>query len=193
MKRPIHPFAARLLMAIASLVGLFASAYLFYTYISGIPIACGSGSGCEIVRLSKWAWTFGIPRPLLGLAFYVGLFGLLVARVATDWQKRWLYRLTILAAVVGFIESAFLFLIQWLDIRAFCIWCLISALSATVIAMAAWFDRAEDPRHVSAERELKAYFITLLIFVPIAFATFAYLIQPKTVNVQEVLQQSSAK
>ena len=193
MKRPIHPFAARLLMAIASLVGLFASAYLFYTYISGIPIACGSGSGCEIVRLSKWAWTFGIPRPLLGLAFYVGLFGLLVARVATDWQKRWLYRLTMLAAVVGFIESAFLFLIQWLDIRAFCIWCLISALSATVIAMAAWFDRAEDPRHVSAERELKAYFITLLIFVPIAFATFAYLIQPKTVNVQEVLQQSSAK
>lgn len=180
-------------MAIASLVGLFASAYLFYTYISGIPIACGSGSGCEIVRLSKWAWTFGIPRPLLGLAFYVGLFGLLIARVATDWQKRWLYRLTMFAAVVGFVESAFLFLIQWLDIRAFCIWCLISALSATVIAMAAWFDRAEDPRHVSAERELKAYFITLLIFVPIAFTTFAYLIQPKTVNVQEVLQQSSAK
>jgi uncharacterized membrane protein len=190
MRLSISPFLARLLMAIASLVGLFASAYLFYTYISGVPIACGSGEGCEIVRLSKWAWTFGIPRPLLGLVFYVGLFGILVARVATDWQSRWLYRLTMLAAAVGFIESAFLFVIQWLDIRAFCIWCLASALAATVIAFVAWFDRLEDPRHVSAERELKAYFIALLVFVPIAFVTFAYLIQPKTTNVQEILQSA---
>ena len=127
----ISPFTARLSMAIAGLIGVFVSAYLFYTYVSGVPIACGSGTGCEFVRLSKWAWTLGLPRPLFGLAFYAGVFGLLVARVATAWQGRWLYRLTMLIALIGFVESAFLFLVQWLDIRAFCIWCLASAICAT--------------------------------------------------------------
>lgn len=185
MKKP-SPFQARFIMAIASLIGLFASAYLLYTYVSGAPIACGSGSGCDIVRLSNWAWTFGVPRPLFGVIFYVGMFGMLVARVATDWQARWLYRLTMGAALLGFIESAFLFLVQWLDINAFCVWCLASAVAATVIAVAAWFDHVEDHRAVSAERELKYYFMSLLVFTPIAFGAFAYLIQPKAI---ETIQQ----
>ena len=176
MKRP-SPFIARFVMALASLVGLFASTYLFYTYISGAPIACGSGSGCDIVRLSKWAWTFGIPRPLLGIAFYVGLFGLLVVRVCTDWQARWLYRLTMLAALVGFVESGFLFLVQWIDIRAFCVWCLTSAVAATVIALFAPFDRVEERQSVAAERELKVYFVSLVVFTPVALIAFALLLK----------------
>lgn len=185
----LSPFHARLIMAIASLVGLFASGYLLYTYLSGVPIACGAGGGCDVVRLSKWAWTFGLPRPFLGILFYVGVFGILVARVATAWQARWLYRLTMVAGALGFIESAFLFFVQWLDIQAFCIWCLLSAAAATVIAAVAWFDRLEEYRHISAQRELKAYFISLLIFAPLALGIFAWLIQPQAppINVQEIL------
>lgn len=175
-------------MAIASLIGLFASGYLLYTYLSGVPIACGAGGGCDVVRLSKWAWTFGLPRPFLGILFYGGVFGILVTRVATTWQALWFHRLTMIAAVLGFIESAFLFFVQWLDIQAFCIWCLVSAAAATLIAAVAWFDRLEEHRHVSAQRELKAYFISLLIFTPLALAVFAWLIQPQTplINVQEI-------
>jgi uncharacterized membrane protein len=175
----LSPFHARLIMAIASLIGLFASGYLLYTYLSGVPIACGAGGGCDVVRLSKWAWTFGLPRPLLGVAFYLGVFGILIARAATAWQAGWLHRLTLAAAALGFVESAFLFLIQWLDIQAFCIWCLLSALAATVIALVAWFDRVEPSRIVTAEKELKAYFVSLLIFTPIALGLFAYLIRPR--------------
>src|SRR3989338_9130158 len=129
------PSCARFVIAVASLVGLFASAYLFYVYVTGGPIRCALVSGCEIVRISKWAYTFGVPRPLLGLIFYTGIFGLLVLRVASVWRPRILYWLTMLAAVVGFIESAFLFLVQWLDLKAFCFWCLLSAVSATVIVI----------------------------------------------------------
>lgn len=182
------PFAARFTMAVASLVGLFASAYLLYTYVSGAPIACGPAAGCEVVRLSKWAWTFGVPRPLLGIVFYMGLFGLLVVRVVTEWKERWLYRLTMIAAAIGFIESAFLFLIQWLDIQAFCIWCIVSAVAATVVACVAPFDALEERRAVAAERELKAYFIALLVFVPIAFVGFAYLLQLVAAPATEVFR-----
>ncbi len=174
----LSPFHARLIMAIASLVGVFASGYLLYTYLSGTPIACGAGGGCDIVRLSKWAWTFGLPRPLLGVAFYMGVFGVLVVRAATNWQVRWLHRLTLAAAALGFIESAFLFFVQWLDIQAFCAWCLLSAVAATIIALVAWFDRIEEVRSVSAEKELRGYLISLIIFAPIALALFAYLIRP---------------
>ncbi len=173
--RRISPSTARLIMAVACLIGLFASAYLFYTYVTGAPIRCGLVSGCEAVRASKWAYTFGIPRPFLGLIFYVAVFGLLVARAATSWKPRLLYRLTMLAAVIGFIESAFLFLVQWLDIKAFCLWCLISAVSATVIALVAPFDQSEEISVGSTNQELKRYFIALLVFLPLAFFGFVWL------------------
>ncbi len=176
MKKP-SPFVARAVMAVACLLGLFASAYLLYTYVSGAPIACGSAGGCEMVRLSKWAWTFGIPRPLLGIVFYVGLFALLVVRAATDWQARWLYRLTMIAALFGFIESAFLFLIQWLDIKAFCLWCLASGVAATVILCMAPFDRLLEQSTAPTNKELKTYFILLLTFIPLAFVGFIYLLR----------------
>jgi uncharacterized membrane protein len=175
----LSPYQARVSMVVALFVGLFASAYLLYTYVTGGPIACALVSGCEIVRSSKWAYTFGIPRPLLGIVFYAGLFALLVLRVAWNWKPRLLYWLTMLAAAVGVIESAFLFFVQWLDIRAFCFWCLLSAVTALVIAAVAPFDRAEDAREASAARELKTYFILLLIFVPIAFVGMAWLVWPK--------------
>lgn len=163
-------------MAIASLVGLFASAYLFYTYVTGAPIACGIVSGCDVVRASKWANTFfNIPRPFLGLVFYAAVFGLLVARAAITWRPRLLHRLTILAAAIGFIESGFLFLVQWLDLKAFCLWCLTSAIAAFAIAGLAFFDRDEEPRAISGTRELRRYFIALLIYLPMAFFGFIFL------------------
>ncbi len=177
MTRRLSPAHARLGMAIASLVGLFASAYLFYTYVSGVPITCGLVSGCETVRASKWAWTLGIPRPFLGLVFYVAVFAFLVARAASAWWPRLLYRLMMIAIAIGFLESAFLFFIQWLDIRAFCLWCLLSACTAIALTILAPFDRAEERHAASSFREMKRYFICLLVFVPIAFGGFVWLIR----------------
>lgn len=159
-----RPKIARFVMAIASLVGFFASAYLFYTYVTGEPIACAVVSGCEAVRASKWAYTFGIPRPLLGLVFYFAVFALLVIRAAVSNRRRVLLLLTRTAAAVGFIESAFLFGVQWLDVRAFCLWCLISAAASTTLFTASFFDRQSS----ASERELRRLFSLLLIFFPIA-------------------------
>lgn len=191
MKRILPPPIARLVMALASLVGLFASGYLLYTYVTGAPITCGLVSGCEVVRASKWAYTWGIPRPLLGLIFYVGVFGLLVARVVTSRFARRFYHLTMLAAAVGFFESAFLFLVQWLDLKAFCLWCLTSAVAATVVALCAPFDRVETERRISTNRELKYYFLMLLAFVPVSFIGFAMLVRPKATPVPTPTQISA--
>ncbi len=169
------PPYARLVIALASLVGLFASAYLLVTYVNGGPIACATTTGCELVRASRWAYIYGIPRPVLGVLFYAGLFGLLVLRVTLSWRPRFLYRLTMLAAIVGVIESAYLFLIQWLSIGAFCTWCLISGLMTLIIACLAPSDVFEETRHVARDRELRWYAYALLAFLPLTLVGILFL------------------
>ncbi len=169
------PHAARLGMAISALVGLFASVYLFYTYVTGVPIVCGIVSGCELVRASRWAYTLGVPRPLLGMIFYVLVFATLVMRVSIKTRSRELWLLTRALVVLGCVESAFLFFVQWLDVRAFCVWCLTSAAAAIALTLFAIFDRPPSSTDAFVDRELRAYLVCLMIFVPIALFGFFWL------------------
>ena len=173
----LRPTTARCVMVLACFLGLFSSGYLLYTYLTGAPITCAVVSGCEQVRASKWAYTFGIPRPFLGLVFYAGVFALLVMRAATTWQGKRLYQLTIVAAVVAFVESGFLFAIQWLDVKAFCFWCLLSALSSVALLVVAPFDIPQTHEEIMSRQELARYFIALLIFFPVAIVGFILLIR----------------
>ncbi len=156
----------RRVMLWASLAGLFVSTYLLITYVTNGPIVCGVAKGCDIVRNSSWATSFGVPRPLLGVIFYAAIIALLVWRAAYPHKRaRFVYHLSMLAVTVGFIESAFLTFVQWLDIKAFCIWCLTSAAMATVLFIAAWWDRPGALEDRAAFRELKFQFFSLVAAV----------------------------
>lgn len=148
------------------MLGLLASSYLLYTYVSGAPIVCGFVRGCDVVRASAWAYSFGIPRPFFGVVFYASLILLMLVRVASSWRPLWLYRLSCLLAVIGFVESVFLVLIQVFDLRAYCVWCFVSALSATVIALAAFFDQPCEETKIVRTVELKRLFV---VFTACAF------------------------
>ena len=60
-----------------ALLGAFASAYLLVDYVFGSGI-CLTGSGCDVVRASAFAYPLGIPMPLFGLAFYLTAVALLL-------------------------------------------------------------------------------------------------------------------
>lgn len=175
------PIYARRVILWASLIGLFASTYLLIAYVSGAPIVCGTTHGCELVRASKWAYTFGLPRPLFGVIFYVGIICLLAIRaILPHWRTRWVYRLTMLAAGIGFVESAFLFFVQWLDIRAFCVWCLTSAAMATLIAIAAFFDRPTPLEDKTVLREIQFIFWSFVAAVIVGAVLIFFMIAPHT-------------
>lgn len=155
---------SRIVSLQSAFLGLFASSYLLYAYIAHRPIVCGASSGCEIVRLSKWAYVFGtVPRPLLGVLFYVAILLLLLVRVA--WQDRErapvLWRLMQVLVAIGVFESAVLFFVQWREIGAFCMWCLLSALASVELAVSAFLDRpvADDPEARRAELRLMLGFM----------------------------------
>lgn len=148
----------------AALVGLFASTYLFITYVTGAKIACGIVSGCELVRASVWARTFGIPRPALGVLFYGAIIVLLIFRAyAPRVRERLLTNVVWFLAFVGFIESGFLTLVQWIDIKAFCLWCILSAVCATILFALSFFDTDQTFGSPRATRELTFIFMSLLL------------------------------
>lgn len=165
-------------MAAAALVGAFASAYLLDVYLTGGPIVCGidGSKGCDIVRASQWAYVFGvIPRPLLGLFFYAPLFVLLCVRASTTKYADRLRQLTSVWAAIGVFESVYLLLIQAVAIKAFCLWCVTSAVCAFVIGAMAIYDRKEEIHSMSPFREMRVYLMMFLAYAPLAAAAFWFL------------------
>jgi protein-disulfide isomerase/uncharacterized membrane protein len=147
---------ARRLAVVGALLGLFASLYLLVDYVFGSGI-CLTGSGCDVVRASPFAYPLGIPTPLLGAGFYAFAGAIVLAspdrRVAG-------FRLPLVAvalAALGVAVMAFLTFIEIVVIGALCSWCLLSALASVVLlagAVPAWrSDAPEGPREARSSRE----------------------------------------
>lgn len=159
------PTLARMGMLKSAFLGLFASSYLLYAYTAHRPIVCGASSGCEIVRLSKWAYVFGsVPRPLLGVAFYAAVLVCLFVRLAIKSHQKALWRVIQALAVIGLLESVVLFFVQWKEIGAFCMWCLLSAVASIGVAVAAALDRPlpADPTERTAELQTMTVLVGVL-------------------------------
>lgn len=155
-------------MLVTALVGLFASIYLFITYVAGSPIVCGLLHGCEVVRASQWAYlqvSIGgfqksIPRPLLGIIFYFGVIALLTFRAyAPHYRPRWWRLVLLLATTIGIVESGYLMYVQWHDIGAFCTWCVTSAIAATILFFLSLFDGREAMAKGTIIKELRFIFV----------------------------------
>lgn len=176
-------------MLLAALVGFFASTYLLITYVFGAPITCGTSQGCDIVRASKWATSFGMPRPVQGVVFYTVIILLIVIRTAmSSYKTRWLYRASMVLVTIGLLESAFLTFVQAVDIKAFCTWCLVSAVAATVLFLAAWWDEPIAINETQSFRELTLQFIAFVIALFAGGAALLYLTIPSTDGEPPILQ-----
>ncbi len=121
----------RRIAIIGALLGAFASAYLLVDYVFGSGI-CLTGSGCDVVRASAFAYPLGIPMPLFGLAFYLTAVALLLrasaplagvpgALVGAGW------------AVAGLAVMSLLTAIEVFMIGALCSWCLLSAAASVLL------------------------------------------------------------
>jgi protein-disulfide isomerase/rhodanese-related sulfurtransferase len=133
--------AMRKLTSLAlSLVGLFDSLYLWWTYTSPTrPMVC-LGDGCDAVRMSPFAYPRGIPLPIFGVAMYASLALLIFAEPLFRGRQGRMVRLCITwISGLGFVTSLYLSGLEAFVIRAWCFWCVISAIVVTLIfALAVW-------------------------------------------------------
>jgi uncharacterized membrane protein len=133
-----RPPVNRMAIAALSLIGLLIATYmsLFKLGVFGV-IACGAGD-CDRVQNSPWAVFLGIPVPYIG---FLGYLALMVTALA-GMQPRYLadrrVSLVLVAgALIGLIFSAYLTYLEAAVINAWCRYCIVSAILATLIFLGA--------------------------------------------------------
>ncbi|MBI4495197.1 MAG: vitamin K epoxide reductase family protein [Chloroflexi bacterium] len=128
------------ILALAGL-GIAISAYLTWVHYSGGLALCAGAGGCEQVQASRFATVAGLPVALLGLALYLGIFGLGLWRARSapadlpDLVPLGQFGL----ALAGVLYSGYLTYLELYVIGAVCPWCVASAIVVTAIcALTAW-------------------------------------------------------
>lgn len=139
-----RPPANRMIIAVLALIGILVAAYMTL-YKFGVigSLACGLGA-CETVQTSKWATFLGMPVPVLGVVGYAALLGVaLVGLQPRGFGSRGIAIALLALATGAFLFSVYLSVLEQFVIRAWCRYCIASAVIATLI----WISSlAELPR-----------------------------------------------
>lgn len=118
-------------------IGVADTLYLIYHKVRGTDVACPffPKEWCRTVQYSSYSKTLGIPNPVAGFGMYVVILvltWLFAAGSVAFWP---------IQAIVtfGFLFSLYFTYIQAFVLRAFCTWCVVSAINFLVMMIAVWF------------------------------------------------------
>lgn len=138
-------------MAVLSLVGLFVALYLALHRIGVIgSLACGVDGGCSTVQTSSYATFLGVPVPFIGVLGYLVLFVASLAAVSRAPDDRRTSALLLVLAAGAFGFSVYLTALEAFVIHAWCRWCVVSAIIATLIFLFSLPEAARLRRRVEA-------------------------------------------
>jgi len=150
-----------MLAAMVALAGLFVALYLTLFKLGYIgTLVCAVGS-CEVVQTSKWATLLGFPVAAWGVAYYVAVLAISLAGLSPSLiDSRRLSQLLVLMTATGVLFSLWLTYPELFVIDAICMWCVVSAVLATVLFVIAVLDLREvsallDERLAEAMAQLR--------------------------------------
>jgi uncharacterized membrane protein len=124
----------RMLVSVLSLIGFFVALYL-WAHNSGLtgPLVCGVGD-CATVQSSPYARIAGVPVSAIGVAGYVALFALAMLGLQPGRRdSKAIAGLLLAGSTFGVAFSAYLTYLEAMVIRAWCQWCVASAIIITLI------------------------------------------------------------
>lgn len=116
--------------AIVSLIGLADSIYLAVEHVSGRSVRCTIVSGCSEVLSSPYASFRSVPLALIGAVAYFTVFSL--ATLAA-FGYRTAGRLLVFVVAGMFLVTLWLVYLQAFVIKAYCQFCLLSAVVTLVL------------------------------------------------------------
>jgi uncharacterized membrane protein len=126
-----------LIIWIFGVLGLLDSLYLSYVKIARTPIYCTPGLGdCAAVNSSRWSEVLGIPVAVLGVVAFGALILTLILLNRNKWIGKYYNLILFGISFSGFLFSLYLTFIELFVLKTVCQWCLLSALSITVILVA---------------------------------------------------------
>jgi uncharacterized membrane protein/rhodanese-related sulfurtransferase len=160
-----------------SLLGAFISSYLWWVYTSpSHPLVC-LGTGCDVVRASRYANLWGLPMPVYGVAMYAVLAILLFgeALVGAPLARLTRYALAAISGA-GFVFSLYLTWLEGFVIHAWCAWCVTSAITITlffILALLEWIRPSPAPAEALAT--VRGHFAVLFAAIVLGVPAFWYL------------------
>jgi len=162
-----------------SLIGLFDSLYLWWVYtLPSRPMVC-LGGGCDTVRSSPFAYPWSVPLPAFGAAMYVVLallvFAWPVLQESLSHMARWAVAGI---AGLGFLFSLYLSGVEAFVLHAWCTWCVISAITVTLIfglALLDIFRPLPRPEPAAALGVTRQQLVVLTVWLVVGAPAFALL------------------
>ena len=125
------------IMVVLAIVGLAVALYDSYVIYNGELLWCPPPiDGCNEVAASPYARILGMPVGYYGVVYYLYMFGL-AALLAFDPLSPSLRVGAVLYAGLGVLFSLYFMVLQIGYIHAFCVYCLISAVTTVLLAVAA--------------------------------------------------------
>ncbi len=125
------------ILYVFGVVGVLDTLYLIYHKLKGTDVAClfFPPEWCYKVQHSPQSKTLGIPNSYAGFAMYVAILTLTYLYAGGSlaiWP---------IQAIVtfGFLFSMYFLYVQAFVLRAFCTWCVVSAINFTIMFLAVWF------------------------------------------------------
>lgn len=112
-------------------LGFIDTSYLTVSHYTGSELSCTLTGGCGEVTGSEYSTIFGVPLALLGLLYYLGI--VILTKLYWDLKKHSFLNLIRLMTVSGFVFSLYLVYLQIYVIEAICQYCMLSAISSTLL------------------------------------------------------------
>lgn len=112
-------------------LGFIDALYLTVNHYLGTAPNCIIGGNCEQVLASAYASVAGVPVSLLGALYYLVIF--ILAILYFDSRKVFFLSVAALMTPAGFLASLVFSYIQFFVLRAFCPYCVLSAVISTLL------------------------------------------------------------
>ena len=129
--------AAPCFMLALAVLGMAVATYDSYALYTSQPLWCPPPiDGCNEVADSPYARIFDLPVGYYGAVYYLYMFAL-AALMAFDPLSRGLRAGAVLYATLGVLFSLYFMVLQVGFIHAFCIYCLVSAVTTVLLTITA--------------------------------------------------------
>ena len=125
-----------LLLVVLALLGIFDASYLTYEKLAGVIPSCGAGFDCGEVLNSQWASIGPIPLSALGMLYYLTVFIVAILNFLEIKILDFLiptHKILLLLTSFGFLFSLVLVGLMAFVIKAWCLYCLVSAFLSTCL------------------------------------------------------------
>lgn len=122
------------ILLLLAFVGIADAWYLAASALSDTALSCDLGAaldGCNIVAKSPYSHFMGVPLALYGVGFYAVTF--VLAALLLELHDRLLTRALYVLGLAGALASLVFLAIQFVLIKALCVYCIGSAIISFLI------------------------------------------------------------